>query len=40
MFCLFHNVETKTIRAMNSSGRYPGNATVEQTKMDLNVGPD
>ncbi|KAJ5854669.1 hypothetical protein N7534_007212 [Penicillium rubens] len=40
MFCLLHNVETKTIRAMNGSGRYPGNATVEQIKMDLNVGPD
>ncbi|CAG8098018.1 unnamed protein product [Penicillium nalgiovense] len=40
MFCLFCNTETKTIRAMDGSGRYPGNATLEQIKMDLNVGPD
>jgi gamma-glutamyltranspeptidase/glutathione hydrolase len=40
MFCLFYNARTKTIRAMNGSGRYPANTTLEQIKTDLNVGPD
>ncbi|KAJ6019527.1 hypothetical protein N7522_001594 [Penicillium canescens] len=40
MFCLFYNAETKAIRAMNGSGRYPANTTLEHIKMDLNVGPD
>jgi gamma-glutamyltranspeptidase/glutathione hydrolase len=40
MFCLFYNAKTKSIRAMNGSGRYPANATLEQIKTDLGVGPD
>ncbi|KAJ5987666.1 hypothetical protein N7522_011914 [Penicillium canescens] len=40
MFCLFYNAETRTVRAMNGSGRYPANTTLEKIKTDLNVGTD
>ncbi|KAL2871450.1 gamma-glutamyltranspeptidase [Aspergillus lucknowensis] len=37
MLSLFYNAKTKSIRAMNGSGRYPANATLEQIKTDWNL---
>ncbi|KAJ5646303.1 hypothetical protein N7490_002675 [Penicillium lividum] len=39
MFCLFYKAETKKVHALNGSGRYPGKATLEQVRKDLNLAP-
>lgn len=39
MFCLFYNAQTKKVHALNGSGRYPGAATLEQVRKDLNIAP-
>lgn len=39
MFCLFYNSKTKKVHALNGSGRYPGAASLEKVRKDLNLGP-
>ncbi|KAJ5086828.1 hypothetical protein NUU61_008135 [Penicillium alfredii] len=39
MFCLFYNAQTKKVHALNGSGRYPGQASLEQIRKDLNLAP-
>lgn len=39
MFCLFYNAKTKKITALNGSGRYPANASLEKIRADLKLGP-
>lgn len=39
MFCLYYNSQTKKVHALNGSGRYPGAATLEQVRKDLNIPP-
>jgi gamma-glutamyltranspeptidase/glutathione hydrolase len=40
MFCLFYNSKTKKIHALNGSGRYPRNGTLEKVRKDLNILSD
>lgn len=40
MFCLFYNAETKKISAMNGSGRYAKQATLEDVRRDLGLSPE
>ncbi|KAL1998961.1 hypothetical protein VTN02DRAFT_5275 [Thermoascus thermophilus] len=40
IFCLFYNAKTKKITALNGSGRYAANATLEKVRNALNLGPD
>lgn len=40
MFCLFYDVKTKKVHALNGSGRSPANASLEQIKRDLGSKPD
>jgi gamma-glutamyltranspeptidase/glutathione hydrolase len=37
MFCLFYNGKTKTIQALNGSGRAPANITLEETRRHLKI---
>lgn len=39
MFCLFYNAKTKKVHALNGSGRYPGNASLEKIRKDLGLAP-
>lgn len=39
MFCLFYNSETKKVHALNGSGRYPGNVSLEKIRKDLGLAP-
>ena len=39
MFCLFYNVQTKKVHALNGSGRYPANGSLEQVRKDLKLAP-
>ncbi|KAJ5253260.1 hypothetical protein N7505_011923 [Penicillium chrysogenum] len=39
MFCLFYNAKTKKVHALNGSGRYPGNASLEKIRKDLSLAP-
>lgn len=39
MFCLFYNAETKKVHALNGSGRYPGNVSLEKIRKDLGLAP-
>ncbi|KAJ5579590.1 uncharacterized protein N7459_005575 [Penicillium hispanicum] len=40
MFCLFYNAKTKKVHSLNGSGRYPGKATLDQVRKDLNIAPE
>ncbi|EEA24022.1 hypothetical protein TMatcc_007097 [Talaromyces marneffei ATCC 18224] len=40
MFCLYYNASTKKIHAMNGSGRYAANATLEKVRQDLGISPE
>ncbi|KAL5048885.1 hypothetical protein BDW71DRAFT_10908 [Aspergillus fruticulosus] len=40
MFCLYYDAATKKIHSLNGSGRYPGAATLEKIRADLNAKPD
>jgi len=37
MFCLFYNAKTKTTHALNGSGRYSGNVTLDSLRKDLGI---
>ena len=37
MFCLYFDAKTKSIRALNGSGRAPKNTTVEQIRKELGI---
>lgn len=37
MFCLYFDAKTKSIRALNGSGRAPKNTTVEQIRGELGL---
>lgn len=39
MFCLYWDAKTKTVRALNGSGRSPKTATLEQIRKDLELQP-
>lgn len=39
MFCLFYDSKTKKVHSLNGSGRYPGKATLDQVRKDLNLPP-
>ncbi|KAL2798338.1 nucleophile aminohydrolase [Aspergillus keveii] len=39
-FALYYDAETKKIHALNGSGRYPANVTLEKIRADLKAGPD
>ena len=39
MFCLFYNAKTKKVHALNGSGRYPGNTSLEKIRKDLGLAP-
>jgi gamma-glutamyltranspeptidase/glutathione hydrolase len=39
MFCLFYNAKTKKITALNGSGRYAANATLDVVRKDLKIDP-
>lgn len=40
MFALFYSAETKTVRAINGSGRAASKATLEGIRRDLGLGPN
>ncbi|KAL4997256.1 nucleophile aminohydrolase [Aspergillus recurvatus] len=40
MFCLYYDAATKKIHSLNGSGRYPGAATLDKVRADLNAKPD
>ncbi|CBF81462.1 hypothetical protein AN5658.2 [Aspergillus nidulans FGSC A4] len=40
MFCLYYDAATKKIHSLNGSGRYPGAATLEKIRADLQAKPD
>lgn len=37
MFCLFYEAKAKKIHALNGSGRYPQNGTLEKVRRDLKI---
>jgi gamma-glutamyltranspeptidase/glutathione hydrolase len=37
MFCLFYNAETKSVSALNGSGRAPSSATLNTIREDLGI---
>lgn len=37
MFCLFYSAKTKKIHALNGSGRYAANASLEKVRRDLGL---
>ncbi|KAJ5814765.1 hypothetical protein N7474_006542 [Penicillium riverlandense] len=39
MFCLFYNAQTKKVHALNGSGRYPANGSLDQVRKDLKLTP-
>ncbi|EED17692.1 gamma-glutamyltranspeptidase [Talaromyces stipitatus ATCC 10500] len=39
MFCLFYNATTKKIHALNGSGRYAANASLDAIRKDLGLSP-
>jgi gamma-glutamyltranspeptidase / glutathione hydrolase len=40
MFCLYFDAKTKSIRALNGSGRAPKNTTVDQIRGELGMAKD
>lgn len=40
MFCLYYNASTKKIHALNGSGRYAANASLEKIRQDLGLSAD
>ncbi|KAJ5899213.1 Gamma-glutamyltranspeptidase [Penicillium taxi] len=37
MFCLYYDSKNQKVYSLNGSGRYPGKATLEQVRKDLNL---
>lgn len=37
MFCLFYDAKTSKVHALNGSGRYPANASLDQIRSDLKL---
>lgn len=40
MFCLYYNASTKKIHALNGSGRYAANVSLDKIRQDLGLSPD
>ncbi|PGH17276.1 gamma-glutamyltransferase [Helicocarpus griseus UAMH5409] len=40
MFCLYYDAKTKKVHALNGSGRYPGNTSLDLVRKELGIAPE